>query len=166
MKSFVFTNELSSYRAIKLSKGFSLLEILLVIAILSILGVAGVGYYLNFVKSVGVKNFSQGLVSDLKYARGRSMGGESSLKWGAHVVNSTTDYYEIFSTPTNYSDSAKSVFSTTTLPQGLSFTDPASGASKDIIFSRISGTTTSATIAVISDGRYSTTTVSSLGLVY
>ena len=147
-------------------RGFSLLEILMVVAILAILGVSGVGYYRNFAKNVESKNFSQALVSDLKYARSFSTSGENSLKWGVHAVNGTSDYYEIFSTPTNYADASKSVTSTTTLPQGVSWVSPAESASKDIIFTRISGTTTADTLIINSESGNTTVTVTSLGVVY
>lgn len=166
-----FSNKLTSYRAneltpIELAHGFSLLEILMVVSILAILGVSGVGYYRNFAKNVESKNFSQTLVSDLKYTRSLSISGESSLKWGIRAVNGTDDYYEVFSTPTTYADVSKSVTSTTTLPRGISWTSPAESASKDIIFTRISGTTTADTLIVNSESGNTTVTVTSLGVVY
>lgn len=147
-------------------RGFSLLEVLMVVSIIAVLGTAGVGYYRNFAKNVEVKNFSQTLVSDLKYARSLSISGESSLKWGVHAVNGADDYYEIFSTPTTYTDASKSVTSTTTLPRGLTWTSPAESASKDIIFNRISGTTTADTLIINSENGNTTVTITSLGVVY
>ncbi len=147
-------------------RGFSLLEILMVVSILAILGVSGVGYYRNFAKNVESKSFSQSLISDLKYSRSLSISGENSLKWGVHAVNGASDYYEIFSTPTNYADVSKTVSSTTTLPQGVSWATPPESSSKDIIFSRISGTTTADALVVSSESGNTTINVSSLGVVY
>ena len=147
-------------------RGFSLLEILMVVAILAILGVSGVGYYRNLAKNVETKNFSQTLVSDLKYARSLSTSGESSLRWGVHAVNGASDYYEFFSSSTTYSDSSMSVSSTTTLPKGVSWVSPAESASKDIIFTRISGTTTADTLIINSESGNTTLTITSLGVVY
>lgn len=150
------------------SRGFSLLELLIVVAIIALLGAAGAGYYRGFVKSVELQSVSKTLAGDLKHVQSKSMIGEGGFKWGAHVVNTSggSQYYELFSTPTNYADATKSVISTTTLSTGLAFADPSAGASKDIIFTKISGTTTAATVVVVSEGKYATTTISSIGAVY
>lgn len=150
------------------SRGFSLLELLIVMAIIALLGVAGAGYYRGFVKSVELQSVSKTLAEDLKHVRSKSMIGEGGFKWGAHVVNTSggNQYYELFSTPTNYADATKSVISTTTLSAGLTFSDPSAGSNKDIIFTKISGTTTASTVVVVSEGKYATTTISSIGSVY
>jgi len=150
------------------SRGFSLLELLIVMAIIALLGTAGVGYYRGFVKNVELQTVSKALAGDLRHVRSKSMIGEDGVKWGAHVVNTSggSQYYELFSTPTNYADGSKLVISTTTLSTGLIFSDPIAGATKDIIFTKISGTTTAATVVVVSEGNYATTTVSSIGAVY
>lgn len=150
------------------SRGFSLLEILIVLAIIALLGATGVGYYRGFVKGVEIQSVSKTLAEDLRLARSKSMIGEGGFKWGAHVVNTNggSQYYELFSTPTNYADASKLVISTTTLSSGLVFSDPTAGASKDIIFTKISGTTTAATVIITSEGNYATTTISNIGTVY
>lgn len=149
-------------------RGFSLLELLIVIGIIAVLGVAGAGYYRGFVKSVELQSVSKTLASDLRQVLSKSMIGEGGFKWGAHIVNTSggSQYYLLFSTPTDYADVGKSVMSTTTLSTGLSFSDPLAGANKDIIFTKISGTTTEATVVVVSEGKYATTTVSGIGAVY
>lgn len=148
------------------TRGFSLLELIIVIAIIAILGTAGVGYYRGFVKEVELRSASKALASDLAYMRSKAMIGEDSVKWGIHLVNTSggDQYYELFSTPTNYAGGT--VTATTTLFGGLVFSDPSAGASKDIIFTKISGTTTPATIVILSEGQYATTTVSSIGSIY
>lgn len=150
------------------SRGFSLLELLIVIAIIAVLAAAGAGYYRGFVKSVELQSVSKTLAEDLKQVRSKSMIGEGGVKWGAHVVNTSggSQYYILFSTPTNYADAGKVAISTTTLSTGLTFSDPSAGANKDIIFAKISGTTTATTVVVMSEGKYATTTISSIGAVY
>lgn len=148
------------------SRGFSLLELLIVIAIIAILGTVGSGYYRGFIKNVEIQSVSKTLAGDLRHMRSKAMIGEDGVKWGVHIVNVSggDQYYELFSTPTNYAGGT--VTATTTLSKGLSFSDPSAGASKDIIFTKISGTTTPATVVIVSEGSYSTTTVSSIGAVY
>lgn len=150
------------------SRGFTLLEVLIVVAILVTIAGAGVGYYRAYVKSVELSTTTKTLQNDLRYAQSRAMIGEGGLRYGAHLVNggSGQHYYTLFSTPTTYSDGSTSVFSTTTLPLGVLFSTPANNTTLDIVFSRISGTTTPATISLISEGVTQSLTVSSLGTIY
>lgn len=151
-------------------RGFSLLELLMVVAIIALLAGVGSTFYRGFVKSVELQSISKTMAEDFRYARSKAMIGEGGYKWGAHVVNTASggsQYYLLFSTPTNYADASTTVMSTTTLSTGLTFSDPASGAYKDIIFSKISGNpAASTTVVIVSEGKYSTTTISSIGTVY
>ncbi len=147
-------------------KGFSLIEVLLVVAILALIGSVSVEYYRSTAVYIQTKSFANGLISDMQYARSRSLNGENTLKWGVHVVNSTNDYYEVFSTPTDYLDATKIVYSTTTAPGGVTFSDPTSGATRDIIFSRIAGTTTATSVSVLGDGNTIVDTITALGVIY
>ncbi|MEI7765714.1 MAG: prepilin-type N-terminal cleavage/methylation domain-containing protein, partial [bacterium] len=84
------------------SKGFTLIELLIVVSVLVIISSIGVGSYMNYNKSVQINSVVQTVVFDLKQAQSKAMNGEGGYKWGIHFVNSATDYYEIFSTPTDY----------------------------------------------------------------
>lgn len=109
-------------------KGFSLLELLIVTAILALLGAAGSGFYRGFVKNVEIQSTSKVLEGDLRTMRSKSMIGEGGFKWGIHFVNGTPDdYYELFSTPTNYADVSKVVTGTTFLPRSIEFSTPSGG---------------------------------------
>lgn len=143
-----------------------MLEILIVIAILAGLSAAGAGYFHNTVTTIESQATSKTLMSDIKNVRAKSMAGENNMKWGIRAVNSADDYYEIFSTPTNYIDVFTAVHSTTTLPRGVIFTDPGEGLNKEIIFSKISGTATAMTLSLSSLGDTATITVTAQGTVY
>ncbi|TAN35761.1 prepilin-type N-terminal cleavage/methylation domain-containing protein [Patescibacteria group bacterium] len=148
------------------TRGFSLLELLIVISIIALLGSAGAGFYRGFVKNVELQSASKAIASDLRYMRSKSMIGEEGLKWGAHIVNENggSQYYELFSTATDYA--AGTTIFTSTLPAGITFSDPSAGTSKDIIFLKISGATTPATIVIDSEGSTQTLTISNIGTVY
>ncbi len=144
--------------------GFSLIELILVIAILVILSSLAVGYFRNFAKNVELEEISKKIISDLRNSREKAMSGENNLKWGTHFINGASDYYEIFSTPTDYSGGT--VSETSYLPSAIYFAEPGEGQNSDVIFSKITGTTTVKTITISSEGNQKTINVGSLGNVY
>jgi len=145
------------------NRGFSLLELLIVISIISIVGAIGTGFYVNYGKNIGIKSVSVAIASDLKYSQSKSMIGEGGFKWGLHFVNGTLDYYEIFSTPTDYNDGAKVVISKKYLSDNTSFSDVNIPTTKDIIFNKISGSTTTSNVIIVSASLSKTIDVSSIG---
>ncbi len=150
--------------------GITLLEILIVAAIVVILSLVAANFYRTYVKNVELDTLSKSMASALKGARTRSVSGEDAYKWGIHLVNSTSttaDYYELFETPTTYSSASTTVKETTYFSGGITFTDPADGITKDIIFDRIAGTVTAnASTTITFEGKTKTITVTTLGSVY
>jgi len=148
------------------SKGFSLLELIIVMVILIILAMIGVGYYVNFARNIELETTRDNIVSDLQKARTKAMAGEGGLKWGIHFVNGVDDYYELFSTPTNYTDASTTVVETAYLRSGLVFTSPPEASSTDVVFDRISGTTAVASIVISGSGNSRTISITTVGNVY
>ncbi len=148
-----------------IQRGFSLLELLIVIAIVAVIGTIGAGSYRNFGKTVELTSTAQMIASDLKQMQSKSMIGERGYKWGVRFEKaSPNDRYMTFSTLTDYASGTTT--STTTLSNGITFSDPATGF-KDIIFNKISGTISAATTTVVtSEGVFATTTVTSVGAIY
>lgn len=149
------------------SSGVTLLEILMVMTLLAILGGLAAGSYRNYAKSTEFTNAGKNIIFDLKRMQGRAIAGQDQLKWGVHLVNGASDYYETFSTPTTYADAGKVTVDTTYLSSTIVFTTPAEGINLDIIFDRIKGTISSTTTTTIaSEGKSTTVTVTSQGNIY
>lgn len=147
------------------SKGFSLIEMVIVLSIVVLLSSIGAGFYVNYGKNIEMNSVAETIVLNLKQAQSKAMIGESGSKWGLHFVNAATDYYEVFSTPTDYSYAYKVILSTNYLSSGAIFSDPVDSSTKDIIFNRISGSTSLASVAIVSFGIVKIINVSSIGIV-
>lgn len=108
------------------------------------------------------------IIFDLKQAQAKAMAGEEGRKWGVHFINNSEDYYEIFSTPTNYDDASKTIETTLYLSASISFTAPIASASSTVIFDKIKGITAGTSIIVVSSisGGTKTITVTAGGSIY
>lgn len=145
--------------------GLSLLEVLIVIAILAILSTASVGVFRNFVKNVELESTAKQIVFDLKTMQAKAIAGEDALKWGIRFVNSTDDYYQTFSTATDYASGT--VKDTVYLQSGITFSSPAEGFNTDIIFNRVNGTISANTSVTIQSADGSkTVNVTLVGNIY
>lgn len=113
--------------------GFTLLEVILVVGIIAIVGVAGLAFYRNFAKGNALEMAAKTIISDLVNARAKAMAGEDGVKWGIHFVNGVDDYYELFSTPSDYSSPSKQIVETKYLPGQIVFTNPGEGSGPNTV---------------------------------
>jgi len=148
-------------------RAFTLLELLIVIAITATFSVVGVGFYVNQQKAKILENTAQEIVNYLRYAQQKSVSQEQGLQWGVHFENpvSGSDFYALYS-GTTYSSPIETKY----LPEGIIFTTPAAGNSINISFNKLTGTNYSGTdqfLVIQSTGSNATTTisVSSQGLI-
>lgn len=126
-------------------KGFSFIEIILVLAILSIIAAVSLPSFFGYKTITALKEGEKSIISKLRQAQGKAISNENFKKWGVRFVNplgSPTSYYELFNTPTNYADVTKVIVETIFLPDGIDFdTLPADGAAAiDVIFNQLLGT--------------------------
>ena len=151
------------------TKGFTLLEVLIVIGVLAILATIANPIFRGMVQKNEIDGTAQGIIFDLKRVRANSMSGENGLKWGIHFYSSTSsNYYQIFSSPGDYNHVSTTVESTIYLPKLIRFSEPVSSSTKDIIFEKIRGTlTTSTTLTIINstDGMQKIININALGNV-
>ena len=80
-------------------------------------------------------------------------------------MNGATDYYEIFSTATDYGSGT--VKTKTYLVSGIALSEPSEGINKDVIYGKISGTISSdTTVKIISGGTEKIINITALGNIY
>jgi len=132
---------MSSYTRYKIQdtryNAFTLLELLIVIAITAALSAVSVGFYVNQQKAKILENTAQEIANYLRYAQQKSMAQEQSLQWGVHFDNPTSgdDFYALY-TGTTYSTPIETKY----LPTGIVFTTPATGNSVNVSFNKLTGT--------------------------
>lgn len=129
-------------------QGFTLLELLLVIGVLVIIVAMSRDFYGSYVSGSQLGSSASMLSFDLRNTRDKAMNGQDDRNWGMNFVNGASDYYEIFSTPTDYANPAKTLITTFYLSNGITFSAPSEGNNINIIFNKISGTTTPAGIII------------------
>jgi type II secretory pathway pseudopilin PulG len=130
MKSF------PDYGPVFSSRGFTLIETIFVAAIGIILASV---MFASLTNQSAIQNLdfaASSLVSYLRDAQERARGQQSGLEWGVQLNNSSGSqgYYVLFSGPT-----LTSTTSVAYLPLAVEFSNPASGFSKEILFSKQTG---------------------------
>lgn len=141
-------------------KGFTIIEIIIVIAIIAVLFGTGFLRLLDYRQHQTLNSTKQSIVAILRDAQNRSISQESGARWGVHFENppgTANNFYELFS---GASYSQNNVVSRNNLDPEIKFIDPADGITKDVIFLPITGklgAVASTTIALFSDSSVSST---------
>ncbi len=154
-------------RSRKARKGFTLMELLIVVAITIILAGVGVSSYINQQRAKLLDTATQEIVGYLRYTQQKSMAQEGGNQWGVHFENPADekDFYALY-TGATYTTPAETRY----LPAGIIFVTPATGASINVSFNKLTGTNysgTSQSLVIQSTSSNATTTisVSSQGLI-
>lgn len=158
--------------------GFTLLEALVVMALIAILTALGGGFYGNFAKGTDLDSAAKTIVSDLKTAQAKAMAGYDantdgiSDKWGICFRNPSGvggDLYEIYSPTTSCAaGSSATVHGTIYLQGGITFTTPADNAAVSVVFDRITGAATltgALDIRITGNGQTKIITITAAGLI-
>lgn len=130
-----------------LRRGVTLLELLLVVAILAILGFASLNTFSYFRDSVEIEEGQNDITRTLREARGKAMAGEQGYAWGVRFdnTNAANPSFTLFA-GTSFASSNTTTLHT--LSPFIEYESPAGGATLDIIFSQRAGTTTAATTTI------------------
>ena len=117
-------------------RGFTLLEIIIVIAITATMATIGIGYYANISKTKLLDKTAEEIVAYLKYAQQNSVVQKDGTQWGVHFENPSSgqDFYALYA-GTTYSSPIEIKY----LPEGIEFSIPQTASSADISFSKLTG---------------------------
>ncbi|MBI2506827.1 MAG: prepilin-type N-terminal cleavage/methylation domain-containing protein [Candidatus Colwellbacteria bacterium] len=129
--------------------GFSLAELLVAISIMAIIAAVGFSSFAGFRNKKSVEGEVTKLVAVAREVMELSKSQTDGSGWGLHLANPTgagNDFYEVWK-------GASYASGTTTerlnLGGSVGFTDPADGATKDIIFAKVTGLPTASTTIII-----------------
>lgn len=142
-------------------RGFSLIELLLVISFISILGVMTTAFSARFLTQNAIANTADVLVNDFRKAQMNAMMGKQNSNWGVNFSSSTNmiTLYRgtVLGTPDHAFDEMFSVNSGVSVNSHVSF---------DINFTRSTGVpNTTIVITLLGAGETRTVTINNQGVV-
>ncbi|MBI4992268.1 MAG: prepilin-type N-terminal cleavage/methylation domain-containing protein [Candidatus Harrisonbacteria bacterium] len=121
----------------KKQNGFTVVEVLIAIAVVSVLASLSVAYFNSFLARNELQNESLKVVDSLRRARGQSMARQEDSQWGVHFESNK---YVLFK-GSSYS-AADSYNEEITLPDVLTIsTINLNGGGSDVVFNKITGET-------------------------
>lgn len=122
----------------KTTKGYSLLELILVMAILAVVAGAGAVFLFGQKTSTELEEEAKRIEGNLRSSQSKAMTLEQGASWGVHFNNvvSSSAFYDIF---WGLSYAVGTTTDRLYLPESILFEQPTSTASTTIIFAKRTG---------------------------
>ncbi|MFH1161788.1 MAG: LamG-like jellyroll fold domain-containing protein [Candidatus Jorgensenbacteria bacterium] len=142
----------SSHRSLEKSAGFTLTELLIVIAISTIISVVGFVSLGNYRGRQAVQSAVDEVGAVIRATRQRSMTQEGGGRWGVHFSNSSTSVssYTAFR---GYTYATGTVDRQYALPSNISFSNPFVSSTYDVVFPPLTGSVPERKVLSVVSGR-------------
>jgi prepilin-type N-terminal cleavage/methylation domain-containing protein len=148
-------------------RGFTILELVIVLGISAILASAGFSYSFKQKKTQALRSSTKSIVALLRDVRSRSLGQEGGESWGVRFSNlsSGDDEYEVFTGELYNSGSVIQKYKLGST--GVEFSSPSEGQIIDIVFDSITGRSSPSLIilSIPTDAITGRISISSLGQI-
>lgn len=128
-------------------RGFTLMEVLIVTALLIIISGGSFLTLVNYRRNQDIRLTAKNLVLFIKNAQARAISQDEGTEWGIRFQNTSgagIDSYHLFSGPSYISS-----WTQVRLPSSVEFSDPTDGLNEDVIFSKITGLPGSSAVVTI-----------------
>jgi len=121
------------------AKGVTLIELLMIIAILVILSTFAIPTISNFQKESDLNDNTREIINNLELARSRTLASEEESKWGIYFTTSTTPHhYSLFKGESFATGCLSQIFK---LSETIEFSEINFNGGNEIIFERVTGET-------------------------
>lgn len=149
-------------------RGLTILELVLVLGIFALISGVATVQLANFQRGTVLESASKDIVSTLRLAHDKAMLGEDGNvngqgdAWGIRFANGASDTYASFY---GAAYDVNNVKETVYLSPPLAFSTPAEGNNTDVMFTKLSGTTTASTITITDTSQSKTITIDTSGRI-
>ena len=151
---------------LKQKKGFTLVELIIVIAIFSIIFTSSTLVFGNTIQRNSLRYNSYQLVQNMRELRTNSISQKGDSSWGVYFQNSSSPYGYTMFRGSSYASRDASYDLDFEFPEVLSFQQLSLGGSNEIVFDQSSGrTSNSGSLSISADSEVYSITVNQLGIV-
>ena len=125
----------------KTKNGFSLIELLVALAILVVLSTISVAFFISLQKGGQLNNVSEEVVNVLKIAQSKTLSSQEDSQYGVYFNTTTSPHQYVLFKGGNYSSRDISFDQVHSIPDITEFYQIDTGGDNEIVFDRLTGAT-------------------------
>ena len=128
----------------KFSSGFTIIELLTVVAILVILASISISLFRVFQKESGLTNAAEEIINMLRFAQNKTLASQESSQWGVYFSTSTSPQEYVLFKGSDYASRDPAYDQTHKIPEKIEIYEVnLTGGGSEIIFEKVTGNTNS-----------------------